>query len=120
MMKVFSVSYKNSLVFFFVISLFVFTAGAQKTGKPDREVKGRVLTSKNTPQIRLKFGKMFKFAGSQDFVLYDRAKAEQYFFVEAENKKIKRLFMIQFESFLPGTDGKYDYNESQTLDIGGS
>lgn len=104
----------------FVIGLFVFTTTAQNIDKPNREVKGRILISKSNPKIRLKFGKHFGFIGSQDFVLYDRANAEQYFFVEAENKKIKRLFMLQFERFLPEiTDGKYDYNEPNSLEIGG-
>jgi hypothetical protein len=84
-----------------------------------RKVKGQILTSANSPEIRLKFSKKFKFAGSQKFILYDRAEAEQYFFVEAENKKIKRLYMLQFESFLPKIDGTYDYNEPQSVKIGG-
>lgn len=84
-----------------------------------RSVKGRVLTSKNAPEIRLKFDKKYKFTGSHEFILYDRAKAEQFFFVEAEGKKIKRLYMLQFESFLPGIEGKYDYNEPNSVEIGG-
>ncbi len=104
---------------FFVFGLFVLTTTAQNIDGSNREVNGRVVTSKSNPEIRLKFGKKFKFVGKQEFVLYDRARAEQYFFVEVENKKIKRLFMLQFESFLRGIDGKYDYNEPNSLEIGG-
>lgn len=93
---------------------------AQTTGsKPNRQVKGQILTSKSSPNVRVKFDKKFKYAGSQTFVLYDRAKAEQHFFVEAENKKIKRLFMLQFEEFLPTVAAKYEYNEPETVEIGG-
>lgn len=107
----------------FLISIFILLSGfpafAQSLEKPNRQVKGRTLTSKNMPQLRLKFDKKFKFGGTQEFVLYDRAKAEQFFFIEAENKKIKRLYMIQFESFLPNIEGKYNYNEPQTVEFGG-
>ncbi|CAN5750058.1 hypothetical protein BH20ACI4_BH20ACI4_17330 [soil metagenome] len=84
-----------------------------------REVKNRILTSEDAPKIRLKFDKKFKFAGSQKFVLYERAEAEQFFFIEAEDKKIKRLYMLQFENFLPGIEGTYNYDEPQTVKIGG-
>ncbi len=120
MMKILPDFLRKSLTVFFVISLFVLAITAQQnTDKPNRAVKGRVLTSKSSPEIRLKFNKKFKFAGSQEFVLYERAKAEQYFFFEAENKIIKRLYMLQFESFLPEIDGKYDYNEPNSIEIGG-
>jgi hypothetical protein len=99
----------------FISSLCLISSFAQI----EREVKKQTLTSNEAPEIRLKFDKAFKFAGSQEFVLYDRAEAEQYFFVESENKKIKRLYMLQFENFLPKIDGKYDYNEPQSVNIGG-
>ena len=110
---------KSSLAIFFLLGSFVLTA-AQNIDQSARAVKGRILISKDAPELRLKFGKKFKFAGSQRFVLYDRANAEQYFFVEAANNKIKRLYMLQFEGFLPKIDGTYDYNEPQTVEIGGS
>jgi hypothetical protein len=118
-MKNLIVFHKNLMAIFLLIGLFVFAAAAQNTGNTKRAVKGRVLISESAPEIRLKFGKKFKFEGNQEFVLYDRANAEQYFFVESENKKIKRLFMLQFESFLPGIDGKYDYNEPGSVTLGG-
>lgn len=110
----FSKSFKILAVFF----LLIFSV-ENLSAQTNRSVKGRVLTSKNAPELRLKFGKKFKFGGSHEFVLYNRAKAEQFFFIEAENKKIKRLYMLQFESFLPNIDGKYEYNEPNTVEIGG-
>jgi hypothetical protein len=84
-----------------------------------REVKEQTLISEDVPKIKLKFDKKFKFAGSQKFVLYERAEAEQFFFVEAKDKKIKRMYMLQFENFLPDAKGVYDYDELQTVKIGG-
>ena len=84
-----------------------------------REVKKQILISSDAPKIRLKFDKNFSFAGSQKFILYNRAEAEQFFFVEADDKKIKRLYMLQFENFLPKIEATYNYNESETVKIGG-
>lgn len=115
-MKNFSIS-KPCRIFVLILTL-AFLAINLPAQSP-HSVKGRVLTSPGKPEIRLKFGKKFKFAGSHEFVLYNRAKAEQFFFVEADGKKIKRLFMLQFESFLPGVDAKYEYNEPNSVEIGG-
>jgi hypothetical protein len=104
---------------FFIVVLFGGFSSGQTAKNQNRRVKGRVLTSEEMPKIRLKFDKKFKFVGSQEFVLYDRAKAEQYFFVEAENQKIKRMYMLQFEGFLPSIKATYDYNEPQSVEIGG-
>lgn len=105
--------FSKLLILFFLLGSFSF---AQTSS---RKVDGNTLTSSDLPKIRLKFNKKFKFAGSHEFVLYDRAKAEQYFFVVAEDKKIKKMFMLQFEGFLPKIDAKYDYNEPNTIDFGG-
>jgi hypothetical protein len=104
---------------FLIVVMFGGLSSAQTTKNQNRRVKGRVVTSEEMPKIRLEFNKKFKFVGSQEFVLYDRAKAEQYFFVEAEKQKIKRMYMLQFEGFLPNVKAAYDYNEPQTVEIGG-
>lgn len=84
-----------------------------------REVKKQILISSDAPEICLKFDKKFNFAGSQKFILYNRAEAEQFFFVEADGKEIKRLYMLQFENFLPKIEATYNYNEPETVKIGG-
>lgn len=106
-------SFSKLLILFFLLGSFSFAQTSP------RKINENILNSSDLPKIRLKFNKKFKFAGSHEFVLYDRAKAEQYFFVVAEDKKIKRMFMLQFEGFLPKIDAKYDYNEPNTIDFGG-
>lgn len=105
----------NTLAILFLSMLVVADVSAQAAGS----VTGRVFTSTDAPPLRLKLEKKLKFVGSHDFALYDRAKAEQFFFVEVEGKTIKRLLMLQFESFLPDAEGKYDYNEPHSAEIGG-
>jgi hypothetical protein len=85
-----------------------------------RTVKGRQLVSTYLPAIKLKFSKAFKYVGSQSFVLYDVANAEQHFFLEADNNgRIKRLYWIQFEGYLPSNSHTYRYKSSNTVNIAG-
>lgn len=85
-----------------------------------RSVKGQVLTSPAVPAVKLEFDKAFKYAGSQSFVLYDVANAEQHFFVDADDQgRIKRFYWVQFEGYLPTNTHTYDYKSTKTIDAGG-
>ncbi len=85
-----------------------------------RRVKGQILTSASLPPIRIKFGKAFKYVGSQQFILYDRAQVEQHFFVDADKQqRIKRMFMVQFEGYLPNVSGSYNYSVTKTVSFAG-
>lgn len=85
-----------------------------------RSVKGQILSSTEMPAVRLKFGKDFKYIGGQDFVLYDVAHAEQHFFVAADKQgRIRRMYWVQFEGYLPGNTNTYRYKINKTINIGG-
>lgn len=95
-------------------------ATEKQTGEQQqRRVEGRTLISTSLPPIRIKFGKAFKYVGSQSFILYENAQVEQYFFVAADNHRIKRMFMVQFESYLPNNTYTYDYKINETVKLGG-
>jgi hypothetical protein len=83
-------------------------------------VRGRVLTATGMPMVRMRFSKAFKYVGSQKFVLYDVANAEQFFFVDADRSgHIRGLFWIQFEGYLPNNKYAYDYPVNKTVRLGG-
>ena len=85
-----------------------------------RRVTDQKLTSTHLPAVSIKFDKAFKYVGNQSFVLYDVANAEQHFFVDADKQgRIKRMYWIQFEGYLPNNTHSYDYKSSKTVDIGG-
>jgi hypothetical protein len=85
-----------------------------------RRVKGQILTSASLPPIRIRFGKAFKYVGSQQFILYDRAQVEQHFFVDADKQqRIKRMYMVQFEGYLPNISGSYNYPVTKTVSLAG-
>lgn len=101
-----------------LLSMPAFAQSATSTRT--RLVKGRVLTSSQLPPIHLKFDKAFTYVGTQNFILYDRAQVEQYFFVEADKqRRIKRMYMVQFESYLPNVSGAYDYAVKKTINLAG-
>jgi hypothetical protein len=93
---------------------------AQKQIQTARSVNGQVLTSNEMPAVRLEFDKEFKYVGSQSFILYDVARAEQHFFVDAdEENRIKRLYWLQFEGYLPNNTHSYSYKVNHLVNIGG-
>jgi len=85
-----------------------------------RKVKGQTLTSPEAPRVRIKFDKAFKYAGGQSFILYDVANAEQHFFVDADARgRVKRLYWVQFEGYLPSNTHTYKYTPTNVVRIGG-
>jgi hypothetical protein len=95
-------------------------ASAQTNPPITRTVSGRVLTSKDTPAVRLEFDKAFKYVGAQSFVLYDVANAEQHFFVDADKDgRMKRFFWVQFEGYLPTNTHSYNYKSPRIVNAGG-
>lgn len=111
------------LIFATACALFMHAdADAQRHASEEhaRVVKGRVLTSAKLPSIRIRFDKRFKYVGSQEFVLYERAQAEQHFFVDADARgRIRGMYMLQFEGYLPGVDASYSYEARETVKLGG-
>ena len=102
------------------VFLFVACTKAQTNPPITRTVTGPVLTSKDTPAVRLEFDPAFKYAGAQSFVLYDVANAEQHFFVDADKEgRIKRFYWIQFEGYLPTNTHTYNYKSAKVVKAGG-
>ena len=104
-----------------LLSGFALAQSSAKTeANQTRRVKGQVLTSIYLPSIRVRFDKRFKYIGSQKFILYDRAQVEQVFFVDADNQqRIKRMYMVQFEGYLPNINATYDYPATKLLVLAG-
>jgi len=89
--------------------------------RPERTVSGQTLTSMHAPAVALEFAPGFAYAGAQRFLLYGVASAEQHFFVDADaDKRIRRMYWVQFEGYLPDNTSTYDYSKSQgRAQIGG-
>jgi len=101
------------------ITSILVCAQTDNAAKP-RTVKGQVLTSPAMPAVSMKFDKSFKYAGTQSFVLYNVANAEQHFFVDADKQgRIRRLYWVQFEGYLPNNTHAYRYQATKTVNLGG-
>ncbi len=85
-----------------------------------RPVRGQILISTQLPSVSLEVAKPFKYVGGHSFVLYEVANAEQHFFVDADKDgRIKRMYWIQFEGYLPSNSHVYDYQATKVVNIGG-
>nr|AIA13470.1 Unknown Function [uncultured bacterium] len=89
------------------------------SAQPQRRVQGRTLISDALPPIKVRFDKAFRYVGRQSFILYNSAQVEQFFFIAATGGRIKRMFMVQFEGYLPDNTHTYNYDLSNTLELGG-
>ncbi len=82
------------------------------TGLP-RSVSENKLFSHRDPSVVMRFDPSFRHIGGQKFVLYGVADTEQHFFVETTaDNKLKSLYWIQFEEYLPDNSYQYDYEDS--------
>jgi hypothetical protein len=93
---------------------------ASSCGKPPvRSVENNALTSADRPPITIDFDKGLTYAGSQEFDLFDKARVEQYFFVEDAAGVVRKLYWIQFESLKDGNPYRYNYSKNPTIRIAG-
>jgi hypothetical protein len=88
-------------------------------GSPLRRVEDNVLVSDSLPQIKIKVDSAIQFLGSFPFEIKGVAAGERYVFAESNGKKIKRVVIAQFESFLPESSEIYRYSFANAMDIGG-
>lgn len=98
----------------------------------ERFVKDNILTSKLLPELEIEIAKEFDYVGTFEFEIIANsdeypedlqgkavAAGDRYVFASAdEDKKVRKLFILQFEGFLPDNDFIYNYNFSQAETIG--
>ncbi len=122
-------------LFFITISFFLLQVtckGPQKLNYHDRYVKGNTLISTINPRIMIEANQEFRYIGYFDFEIkansdeypaeyLGKKVADSYRFVFAnadKNIKIRKLFIVQFEGFLPKNNFKYNYNFDAAENIG--
>jgi hypothetical protein len=111
---------KASWLIVAVISMAASSNPASAPSAPPRSVKDQVLTSTEMPALRIEFDKGFKYVGGHSFILYDVAHAEQHFFLDADKEgRVKRMYWVQFEGYLPTNSNVYGYKVNKTQVIGG-
>jgi hypothetical protein len=87
------------------------------TAYAQRRVAGQTIHSDSLPSAALVLDTSLSYLGTQRFVLYNVANAEQFFFAELDGKRIKRYVWIQFEGYLPDNHHTYDYSQDSTIQM---
>jgi len=96
-------------------SLLAFPASAD-TLAPERTVEGTTITSTRDPAITIKLPAEARYLGADRWELYTACDAELHVFVEAgPDKRVQRLYWIQFEQYLPKNAYTYDYEFKEKL-----
>lgn len=83
-----------------------------------RRVKGNVLVSEALPKIKVAIKGRFKYVGRFSFKIRDVAAGERFVFVDAEKGRVKRMFVAQFEGFLPQIKDFYRYSFANAMKFG--
>jgi hypothetical protein len=100
-----------------VIACLIVTAGALPLAAqavPYSATKGRIVSAMQ-PQIRLDIDTSLTYVGSQRWILYNVAQAEQHLFVQQSPAGVRRFLWVQFEEYIPSSNGKYDYSKSTPI-----
>ena len=71
------------------------------------------------PGIIITVDTMLEYVGSQRFELYGVAQAEQHLFAKREGGRVVRFLWVQFEEYLPSSNGRYDYSRSPVVTMSG-
>jgi len=104
---------------FVFAALLCCSALAADNQKPERQVQANVLTSDRDPKIRITLPSSVQYVGGDRWPLYDIADCELHVFVEATaQKRVERLYWLQFESYLPSRPDlhhTYPFTKTDTL-----
>jgi hypothetical protein len=108
---------KFNLKSLLLVTILILSGGSVFGQK--REVRGKAIISDALPKIKVKLHGNFKYIGKFDFRIRDIAAGQRYVFAEVDKKKrVQRLFIAQFEGFLPGVSETYNYRFDNALNFG--
>jgi len=104
-----------------ILVLFFACRLAAQVNGPERRVEKNVIMSGRDPTVRIALPKSVQYAGGDRWVLYNIADCELHAFVESDSqKKVERLYWVQFEGYIPSRpDLKYEYDSPTHTTIGG-
>lgn len=75
---------------------------AFQVSAPERVVRENVIISDHDPKLQIQLPKQFRYLGADRWDLYGIADCELHAFVEdLPDKKVGRLYWVQFEGYLP-------------------
>jgi hypothetical protein len=100
--------------------LLLSTAATAADKEPERKVEGSTVTSDRDPAVKVTLPATAQYVGAARWDLYGIADAELHVFVEADaQKRIQRLYWVQFEGYLPDNTHTYKYPFLETVTLAG-
>jgi hypothetical protein len=98
------------------VALLLFTTAVAADKAPERKVEGTTITSARDPAITINLPSTAQYLGADRWDLYGICDAELHLFVEADaQKRVQRLYWVQFESYLPDNTHVYAYPFTETV-----
>src|SRR5262245_19631382 len=94
---------------------------AAQTLTPERKVEGSAITSARDPRVRIDLPRSAQYVGADRWTLYEIADCELHAFVDADaQKRIQRLYWVQFESYVPSRpELHHTYDSPRHMTLGG-
>jgi hypothetical protein len=93
-----------------ILLALAFIGQASAQTPPYTVTNGRILSAMQ-PAIRLDIDTALHYVGSQRWILYNAAQAEQHLFVQRSPEGVERFLWVQFEEYIPSSNGRYDYSK---------
>ena len=84
-----------------------------------RSVERGVVSSPSQPAAVIRVGRDFAYLGCFSFEVEEMARGTRYLFVDAEGSRVRRMLILHFEEFQPGSQEIYRYDMSSAEDIDG-
>lgn len=97
---------------FGILAGFVCASTMADTAKIGRYVQDDVLISISDPSLAIAVGSSFTYVGRHSIAIGNTGAGERFIFVDDDKDSARRLFIVQFEGFLPGIDDEFRYNLS--------
>ena len=86
---------------------------------PQRRVENNTLVSSDLPKVRIAVDKSLPYLGTFHFNLRNIAEGDRYVWAESHDGRVTRMFIVQFEGFLPSIDKTYTYQMRTPVKLGG-
>ncbi|MFL6301182.1 MAG: hypothetical protein ACJ71N_11320 [Terriglobales bacterium] len=108
-------------VFCVVFICILANASLLSAQESDHVVKANRIISRANPPITIKVDKRLRYVGKIDFPLKGIARVERFIFVEPDTgQHVRRMFVAQFEGFLPNNNEIYRYKVKTPVVLGGT
>ena len=82
-----------------------------------RRVTGNTLVSDRMPAIEVTVAEAFTYVGDLRFVLGEVAQVEAFLFIAQRRGAVSQLVVVQFEGYLDGQEGSYDYPSTRLVTL---